>query len=59
MAKKTQGTLAKARSKFMRAMRDFEEVVAGVMSPSSEPKPKKTKKTKARKRTARKPGTKK
>jgi hypothetical protein len=42
MAKKQMGTIAKARARFLSAMRDFEKAVAGLVS-SPAPKAKKAK----------------
>jgi hypothetical protein len=47
MAKRKMGTLAKAQARFMRAMRDFEKAVAGMVS-SPTPKAKRKAKKKAK-----------
>lgn len=44
MAKRTKSTLAKAQSRFMRAVRDFEKTVLDMVGASAKPKTKKAKK---------------
>jgi hypothetical protein len=51
MAAKKKGTLAKAQGKFLKALRDFEKTVAGMVTspaPKSKAKKKAKRKTKAR-----------
>jgi hypothetical protein len=49
MAAKKKGTLARAQSTFLKALRDFEETIAGMVSSPSQTAEPKTKKAKARK----------
>jgi hypothetical protein len=54
MAKRKTGTLAKAQARFLRAMRDFEKAVAGMVTspaPKAKRKAKQTRKTSAKRRS--------